>query len=58
MATICGLARSVGVSAKTVSRVLSGDAPVGKATREVVEAAWWKRPLRWLMPFSATGLQA
>jgi hypothetical protein len=36
MATIYDVARIAGVSPKTVSRVLNGDAPVGKATREAV----------------------
>ena len=39
MATIYDVARIAGVSAKTVSRVLNGDAPVGKETRAAVEAA-------------------
>lgn len=39
MATIYDVARIAGVSAKTVSRVLNGDAPVGRSTREAVEAA-------------------
>lgn len=39
MATIYDVARIAGVSAKTVSRVLNGDAPVGKSTRTAVEAA-------------------
>jgi LacI family transcriptional regulator len=39
MATIYDVARIAGVSAKTVSRVLNSDAPVGKGTREAVEAA-------------------
>jgi LacI family transcriptional regulator len=39
MATIYDVARVAGVSAKTVSRVLNGDAPVGKATREAVTKA-------------------
>jgi LacI family transcriptional regulator len=39
MATIYDVARVAGVSAKTVSRVLNGDGPVGPATREAVEAA-------------------
>ncbi len=39
MATIYDVARSAGVSAKTVSRVLNGDGPVGDRTRETVEAA-------------------
>lgn len=39
MATIYDVARIAGVSTKTVSRVLNGDAPVGKETREAVEAA-------------------
>ena len=39
MATIYDVARIAGVSAKTVSRVLNGDAPVGKSTREAVQAA-------------------
>lgn len=39
MATIYDVAKAAGVSPKTVSRVLNGDAPVGKETREAVEAA-------------------
>jgi LacI family transcriptional regulator len=39
MATIYDVAKAAGVSAKTVSRVLNGDAPVGRDTREAVEAA-------------------
>ena len=39
MATIYDVARAAGVSAKTVSRVLNGDAPVGKDTREEVDKA-------------------
>lgn len=39
MATIYDVARAANVSPKTVSRVLNGDAPVGKQTREAVEAA-------------------
>ncbi len=39
MATIYDVARIAGVSPKTVSRVLNGDAPVGQRTREDVEAA-------------------
>ncbi len=39
MPTIYDVARAARVSPKTVSRVLNGDAPVGKATREMVEAA-------------------
>lgn len=39
MATIYDVAEASGVSPKTVSRVLNGDAPVGKKTREKVEAA-------------------
>ncbi len=39
MATIYDVARIAGVSPKTVSRVLNGDAPVGQATREAVQAA-------------------
>lgn len=39
MATIYDVARIAGVSAKTVSRVLNGDAPVGGKTREAVQAA-------------------
>jgi LacI family transcriptional regulator len=39
MATIYDVARVAKVSAKTVSRVLNGDAPVGAETREAVEAA-------------------
>jgi LacI family transcriptional regulator, galactose operon repressor len=37
--TIYDIARTVGVSAKTVSRVINGDAPVNARTREAVEAA-------------------
>ena len=36
MATIYDVAKAAGVSPKTVSRVLNGDAPVGKETREAV----------------------
>jgi LacI family transcriptional regulator len=39
MATIYDVARIVGVSPKTVSRVINGDAPVNARTREAVEAA-------------------
>lgn len=39
MATIYDVARAAGVSPKTVSRVLNGDAPVGRDTREAVESA-------------------
>jgi LacI family transcriptional regulator len=39
MSTIYDVARSAGVSPKTVSRVLNGDGPVGDKTREAVEAA-------------------
>ena len=39
MATIYDVAKKAGVSAKTVSRVLNRDAPVGKSTRETVERA-------------------
>jgi len=39
MATIYDVARIAGVSAKTVSRVLNGDAPVGRETRELVAQA-------------------
>lgn len=39
MATIYDVAKTAGVSPKTVSRVLNGDAPVGKGTRETVEKA-------------------
>jgi LacI family transcriptional regulator len=39
MSTIYDVARKAGVSAKTVSRVLNSDAPVGRDTREAVEKA-------------------
>ncbi len=39
MATIYDVAKAAGVSPKTVSRVLNSDAPVGKNTRDKVEAA-------------------
>ncbi len=39
MATIYDVARVAGVSAKTVSRVMNGDAPVNVRTREAVETA-------------------
>ena len=39
MATIYDVARIAKVSAKTVSRVLNADAPVGHKTRSAVEAA-------------------
>jgi len=39
MVTLHDVAKSAGVSPKTVSRVMNGDGPVGKATRESVEAA-------------------
>jgi LacI family transcriptional regulator len=39
MVTLYDVAKSAGVSPKTVSRVMNGDGPVGKATRESVEAA-------------------
>jgi LacI family transcriptional regulator len=39
MATIYDVAKAAGVSAKTVSRVLNGDAPVGRETREAVQLA-------------------
>ena len=39
MATIYDVAKAAGVSAKTVSRVLNQDAPVGRETREKVEPA-------------------
>lgn len=39
MATIYDVAKVAGVSAKTVSRVLNGDAPVARSTRDLVEAA-------------------
>ena len=39
MSTIYDVAKAANVSPKTVSRVLNGDAPVGKKTREAVEKA-------------------
>lgn len=39
MATIYDVAKVAGVSAKTVSRVLNQDAPVGRETLEKVEPA-------------------
>ncbi len=39
MSTIYDVAKAAGVSPKTVSRVLNGDAPVGKKTRAAVEKA-------------------
>ena len=39
MATIYDVAKAAGVSPKTVSRVLNGDAPVNDKTREAVDAA-------------------
>lgn len=39
MATIYDVAKAAGVSPKTVSRVLNGDGPVGRETRDAVEAA-------------------
>jgi LacI family transcriptional regulator len=39
MATIYDVARTAGVSPKTVSRVLNGDGPVGEVTRAQVETA-------------------
>lgn len=39
MATIYDVAKYAGVSPKTVSRVLNGDAPVGERTRKSVQAA-------------------
>ena len=39
MATIYDVAKAAGVSPKTVSRVLNGDAPVNDKTREAVHAA-------------------
>lgn len=39
MATIYDVAKAAGVSAKTVSRVLNADAPVGPETRKAVQAA-------------------
>ena len=39
MATIYDVAKTAGVSPKTVSRVLNRDAPVAAKTRDAVEAA-------------------
>ena len=39
MATIYDVAKAAGVSPKTVSRVLNGDAPVNARTRDAVNAA-------------------
>jgi LacI family transcriptional regulator len=39
VATIYDVAKAAGVSPKTVSRVLNGDAPVGRETKDAVEAA-------------------
>ncbi len=39
LATIYDVAKLAGVSPKTVSRVLNGDAPVGEKTRKAVESA-------------------
>lgn len=39
MATIYDVAKQAGVSSKTVSRVLNGDAPVNERTRKAVESA-------------------
>jgi LacI family transcriptional regulator len=39
MATIYDVAKRAGVSPKTVSRVINGDAPVGPKTRDAVEVA-------------------
>ncbi len=39
MATIYDVAQAAGVSPKTVSRVMNGDAPVSRSTRAAVEAA-------------------
>ncbi|MGV8834057.1 MAG: LacI family DNA-binding transcriptional regulator [Devosia sp.] len=39
MATIYDVAKAANVSPKTVSRVLNGDAPVGKQTRDAVQSA-------------------
>lgn len=39
MATIYDVAKAANVSPKTVSRVLNGDAPVGRETKDAVEAA-------------------
>ncbi|ODT69954.1 MAG: hypothetical protein ABS75_14915 [Pelagibacterium sp. SCN 63-23] len=39
MATIYDVAKAAGVSPKTVSRVMNGDAPVNEKTREAVERA-------------------
>ncbi len=55
MATIYDVARSAGVSAKTVSRVINKDAPVAEATREAVEAAI--RELGYVPSFAARSMR-
>ena len=55
MATIYDVAKSAGVSAKTVSRVLNNDAPVSDRTRELVEAAM--RELGYIPSFAARSMR-
>jgi len=55
MATIYDVAKSAGVSAKTVSRVINKDAPVAAATREAVETAI--RDLGYVPSFAARSMR-